>query len=462
MAETIYPGVYVEEISSGVRSISGVATSIAAFIGRASRGPVDEPVPINSFAEFERTFGGLSSSSMMSYAVRGFFLNGGSRSLIVRVHNGARAATVSLLTGPRARDGAFCLEAASVGSWGNNLSVTVDHDAKPRSDPTLFNLTVSESDGATEKFLNISSAANNPHFAPQVLERQSLLVRVPKNSHGEWMVPKQRPLVGSAKAVGGSDGRKIRATQIIGGVKDQTGIFALEKAPLFNLLCIPPPNPGGDTAKKVYQVALDYCRKRRAMLIVDPPAAWGYGRETVSAVAANGLRRLGLAGEAARNGALYFPRVLERDAPGKKIGAFVPCGVVAGIIARTDEARGVWKAPAGSDATINGVEGLQVNLSDAQNQRLNVLGINCLRSLAKIGAAVWGARTLGGSETATDEYKYIPVRRLALFIEESVCRGTEWAAFEPNDELLWAQIRQNVGAFMNYLFRQGAFAGRTA
>jgi len=134
---------------------------------------------------------------------------------------------------------------------------------------------------------------------------------------------------------------------------------------------------------------------------------------------------------------------------------------VAGIFARTDTQRGVWKAPAGLDAVLNNVPALSVDLTDPENGELNQLGINCLRVRIPAGRVVWGARTLQGDDRLASEWKYVPVRRTALFIEESLYRGTQWVVFEPNDEPLWAQIRLNVGAFMHNLFRQGAFQGTT-
>jgi hypothetical protein len=142
-----------------------------------------------------------------------------------------------------------------------------------------------------------------------------------------------------------------------------------------------------------------------------------------------------------------------------RLRTFVPCGVAAGVMARTDAARGVWKAPAGIDATLAGVSDLTVNLTNDENGELNPLGINCFRTFPVIGRVVWGARTLRGADLLADEYKYVPVRRLALYLEESLYRGTQWVVFEPNDEPLWAQIRLNLGAFMQGLFRQGAFQG---
>jgi len=195
------------------------------------------------------------------------------------------------------------------------------------------------------------------------------------------------------------------------------------------------------------------------MLLVDAPATWGLEQ------AAGGDRDTFVSQfgkDGARNAAIYFPRLRMADsAQAGILDDFAPSGVVAGIFARTDTQRGVWKAPAGTDATLGGVRELTTVLTDLENGRLNPLGVNCLRSFPVIGQVVWGARTLRGADQLADEWKYIPVRRLALFIEESLYRGTQWVVFEPNDEPLWAQIRLNVGAFMQNLFRQGAFQGRT-
>ncbi|HXI89224.1 MAG TPA: phage tail sheath subtilisin-like domain-containing protein [Blastocatellia bacterium] len=484
-----YPGVYIEEIPSGVRTITGVATSITAFIGRAERGPVNEPTTINSFGDYERSFGGLSLLSTMSYAVRDFYLNGGSQAIIVRVIRNGSTARISLPVeagSPPAASppaGALSLDAASPGAWGRNLTATADYDtADPTApvtsppaapDPELFNLVVTERVDQTvkqeEKFLGVSMNPASRRFLPRVLEQSSLLVRVPRNN-GTFDIPVDgagnplRPLVTATPATpnGGSDGDDLTATEINGSLNDKTGIFALEKADLFNLLCIPPPTRDADTDPTVYQAAIQYCTDRRAMLIVDPPAAWGARAETAAANARAGLGDLNLAGTAARNAALYFPRVVQADPlRDRQLDTFVPCGIIAGVMARTDAQRGVWKAPAGLDAAMNGIQGLQVNLTDDENGQLNPLGINCLRSFPISGRVVWGARTLRGADQLADEYKYVPVRRTALFLEESLYRGTQWVVFEPNDEPLWAQIRLNLGAFMQNLFRQGAFQGKT-
>ena len=472
-----YPGVYIEEIPSGVRTISGVATSITASIGRALRGPVNEAVTINSFADFERRFGGLWVDAPMSYAVRDFYLNGGRQAIIVRVYKApADGDGVAKLTVDNLK-----LIAYSPGEWGNKLKVKVDYDSIDDdvaerfkgyglTKDDLFDLTVVDDapDGSTEPFRNLAVKEDaGPRRIDRVLAQESQLVRIPLKADGTPDLPDQRPAETPADApaqgAGGADSEPLDQAAYEGSEDDKTGLFALEKADLFNLLCIPPDTRDGDTAPPVYQRALQYCVDRRAMLIVDPPAGWSKKKETAAASARDGLGALGLSGVAARNAALYFPRVLEADQKREsQIDTFVPCGIVAGVMARTDTQRGVWKAPAGLDAALNGIQGLEVNMTDDENGMLNPLGINCLRFFPPVrGRVVWGARTLRGADQLADEYKYIPVRRLALFIEESLYRGTQWVVFEPNDEPLWAQIRLNVGAFMHNLFRQGAFQGTT-
>jgi phage tail sheath protein FI len=267
------------------------------------------------------------------------------------------------------------------------------------------------------------------------------------------------PSTGVADADKASDSAALDLAAYQGDENAKTGIFALDNADLFNILCIPPDTPGGDVLDGVYAAALPYCVTRRALLLVDAPSGWK-GASDITANNNKKLTDLKLTGDMARNAALFFPRVTEPDpARNGQLDTYVPCGIIAGLFARTDSARGVWKAPAGIDAALNGVDGLRVTLTDKENGLLNPLGINCLRTFPVFGTVVWGSRTLRGADQAADEYKYIPVRRTALYIEESLYRGLKWAVFEPNDEPLWAQIRLNVGAFMHNLFRQGAFQG---
>jgi len=463
MAVTLtYPGVYIEEIPSGVRTIVGVATSTTAFIGRAARGPVDEPIIINSYADFERRFGGLWLQSTMSYAVRDFYLNGGSQAIIVRIHNNATAATITV-------PGGLNLRANNPGTWGENLRVRVEHLA----DATLYNLRVRDTrTGVDERFLNISIDPASMRSLDKVLPR-SALVELPdgppaaRPTEHAAVPPGTDPFADTAPANSytqanddGDNGGVLTDAQYTGSRSDKTGIYALLRLEnqIFNLLCIPPLSRTQDVGiATTLNEALNLCVERRAMLLVDAPEGWN----SVQA-AADGMAAFGLSGDAARNAAVFFPRVRMADPlQDGRMESFVPCGVVAGVFARTDQQRGVWKAPAGLDASLNGVPELSLTLTDAENGQLNPLGLNCLRTFPVIGRVIWGARTLRGADQLASEWKYIPVRRLALYIEESLYRGTQWVVFEPNDEPLWAQIRLNVGAFMHNLFRQGAFQGTT-
>jgi len=195
------------------------------------------------------------------------------------------------------------------------------------------------------------------------------------------------------------------------------------------------------------------------MLLVDPPATWSDVDTAKTGI--NSLRSA-IGNDNSTNISVYFPRLKMADSlKENRTEEFVPCGAVAGIFARTDAQRGIWKAPAGQEASLSGVREFTYKLTNSQNGTLNPLGLNCLRSFPVYGNVVWGARTLAGADQLASEWKYVPVRRVALYIEESLYRGTQWVVFEPNDEPLWAQIRLNIGAFMHNLFRKGAFQGKT-
>lgn len=463
-AQVTYPGVYIEEVPSGVRTITGVATSITAFIGRARRGRVNTPTRVQSMGEFTRLFGGFWRESPMSYAVSHFFQHGGADALIVRVFNGdigAHTATLTLSTA----SGALVLEAESPGLWGRNLQATVDHQTKDTGDALLFNLTVQELDKPggspvrTESFRNVSVRPEHARFVDTVLEEESALVKVRSSAPDD-----ESPVDATVTAAASDDfdGNDITDSEIEGDQDQRSGLYALDSADLFNLLCIPPLAPGQDVGSSAWARAAAYCQHRRALLIVDPPAAWTANPDTAISTAVTGVGslRADIGNDQARNVAVYFPRLRMADPLAEnRLVEFAPCGAVAGIIARTDAQRGVWKAPAGLEASFSGVKGFTYTMTDGQNGRLNPQGLNCLRTFRVAGNVVWGARTLAGADLLASEWKYLPVRRLALYLEESLYRGTQWVVFEPNDEPLWAQIRLNVGAFMQNLFRQGAFQG---
>jgi phage tail sheath protein FI len=555
-----YPGVYIEELKSGVHTITGVATSITAFIGSAPRGPTDEPVRVQSFAEYDRGFGGLSAQHTLGYAVSQFFNNGGADALIVRVASTAALGTAKATVGglqlvaaeagdkgntiavtvsnatsgtatlfkltvkvgsdpavnfdeashttigatlaaapvrldptapaPSARPtnagpvtlaggsdapvaasatlGGFTLVAVSVGKWGSGLRFRVEDVGSGK-----FNLLVRDTDTkVTERFLNLSPDPNDPRFVTTVLEQQSQLVRtsgVVPNPLTSFQATPASPVpdllldtTASTALAGGADGHPIVDNDIslAGLAATKHGLWALDKADLFNLLCIPPLAFNTDINAATRTAAAAYCKKRRALYIVDPLMAWNGPAAVIGNSAATGLDGTTFGMARSENAALFFPFIVSPDPlQENRLETFAPCGAVAGVMARTDSSRGIWKAPAGIEATLAGASALSVKLTDDENGRLNPIGVNCLRSFPVIGRVVWGARTMRGADQLADQWKYIPVRRLALYIEESLFRGTQWVVFEPNDEPLWSQIRLNVGGFMNTLFRQGAFQG---
>jgi uncharacterized protein len=319
-----------------LQTITGVATSIALFIGWAPRGPTDQALRLSSFTDYEREYGGLDPGSMLGYAIRHFYDNGGRDAYVLRI-----AGADDAITSPA--EAAFQTALAA-----------------------LF-------------------------------------------------------------AVGG----------------------AADRIELFNIICVP-----GLVDGPTIQIMQQHARARRAFLIVDCAET-----ETVATALDSLVDRIGAD---AANSALYFPWIEAPDPlQHNALRAFPPCGFVAGIFARTDAARGVWKAPAGTEAVVVGATGLALLVDDAENGELAPHAINCVRSFPGRGTCVFGARTLAGDNDRGSEWKYVPVRRMALFLEESLLRGTRWAVFEPNDERLWAQLRLSTGAFMHGLFRQGAFQGAT-
>lgn len=464
------PDVYVREIPSGVRPIAGVSTSETAFVDYFARGPVNKAVRVDSFGEFERRFGGLDAASEASYAIRQYFANGGAVAWVIRItagtgDNSAKKSAIIL-------DNALEVTAASDGAWGDHVHVGIAHPAVGPN--TLFDLVVREYNGdnvvAEEVYRSLSTDAASSRHADKVVNANSSLVTVEvKGSARPGVSDGTKPIEDLAKdkltkLEGGKDGHKPGSnewkigavTALTGKEADFSGIYALKTiAPrIFNLLCIPAAASLSETnAKAVYASALKLCQDHRAFLLVDIAED-----KTKLEDVTGWFTKMG----AEPNAAGYFPRLempdpLNNFAP-KNVAA---SGTVAGVYARIDAARGVWKAPAGTEAKLRGAN-IALQMTDKQNGDLNILGINALRIFSNHGNVVWGARTLAGADALASEWKYTPVRRIALFIEESLFQGLKWVVFEPNDEPLWAQIRMNVGAFMQILFRKGAFQGASA
>jgi phage tail sheath protein FI len=462
-----YPGVYIEEIPSGVRTITGVATSITAFVGWAPKGPTDRAGLVLSWADFVRQYGGLNPNSYLGYAVSHFFLNGGQQAYIVRLaYTGASSSTLTPAATATLTLAPLAISAQNPGQWATDYAIAI----KGQSSGNRFQLQVvyidpTDSTGKTqivvESFANLSATNPDPQgrFVEDVVNNQSTYITLTCAQPPSPAKPADTPvpLTGTQKLSGGVDGTAIQpnstefeAALIPGGALGGTGgINLLDRVDLFNILCVP-----GETAATTVAMLETYCHDHRAFLVADsaPDASLTSVQNALN----------GITGTDAVNAAFYFPWVIAPDPlSGNLPSQYPPCGYVAGIYARTDGTRGVWKAPAGTEASVIGAAGVVFPLTDKENGILNPKAINCIRNFSVYGTIVWGSRTLQGNDEIGSEWKYIPVRRTALFIEETLFRALKWVVFEPNDEPLWAEIRLNVGAFMQNLFRQGAFQGKT-
>jgi hypothetical protein len=272
----------------------------------------------------------------------------------------------------------------------------------------------------------------------------------------------QRYVLGGAaggaqgQGTAGADGDIPGATEILGSAYQRTGLYALDAIDVFNLLCIPGiRNLSATSAFSVIQQATAYCEARRAFFLAEMPASVNSIQDAVAWVQQNATL-------ASSNNAVYFPSLMIADPLNNyRLRAVGPSGTLAGVYARIDANRGVWQAPAGVIAVLAGVQALSYRMTDDENGVLNPLAVNALRTFPNYGNIAWGARTLVGSDARGSEWKYIPVRRIALYIEESLRQGLQWAVFQPNGEVLWAQIRLNVSAFLHGMFIQGAFKGET-
>ena len=479
------PGVYIQELQNPLRPIVGVPTSVAAFYGRAPQGKVDFPFQVNSWADYENQFGGLDSSYPLSYAVFLFFLNGGSTALVVR-YNDPNVKTASAQLSADIK-----LDASSPGDWGTQLSAIVDHDNLFNPAVNQFNLTIKQTRGPTVVAQEVYSGASlingNPQYLPTLLMASQLVTPAAGNGWTQQSAvgtvqfafpapappppapappppapappppaPAPPPPAPAPPPPAGGAADTKGPIPSLGDPDQKTGIWALLKADIFNILCLPV-DPGETYDAATLGDAAAFCEKHRAMLIADPPKEWTQpgpplqfptitGKPTVTPPSANA--------------AVYYPDLVFTDSTGVTFNVG-PCGAVAGVWAATDNSRGVWKAPAGTAATIAGITGFTVQVDDGESGILNPLAVNALRTRPAVGPVVWGARTTVGADQAQNQWKYLPVRRLALFIEESLRRGTQWVVFEPNDEPLWSSLRLNVTTFMQSLFRQGAFAGTT-
>jgi phage tail sheath protein FI len=466
---------------------AGTSQMTAALSGVSGKNTVTVVAPVLTGLAVTPANPSIASGQTQQFKATGTFSDGSSQELTASVAWAsslpAVATVVVGLATAKAAGSSLTLFARSPGLWGNDLQVKLTPLASDQTN--RFSIQVMQ--GTTtvlESFYNLSWKAMDPQYVVTVIDNDSQYITFIDPATGAAPSPLSgmpSPTTGATFS-GGLDGATLTPQDGINGdgnfelalgsdpaaVGNQYGIHLLDHVPIFNLLCVP-----GETDPTTIQNFQTYCRDQRAFCIVDCPV-----NVTANATPASTSLQTGpigsnqnvppgqpqpaLTGKDSINSAYYFPWIQAPDpVSGNRLRYFPPCGFVAGNYAATDAARGVWKAPAGIDTGLSGASGLQYVVTDAQNGALNIHAINCLRQFRVYGNVIWGARTLQGDDEAGSEWKYLNIRRFALFLESSLYDGTQWVVFEPNDETLWGQIRLNVGAFMQRLFLQGAFQGTT-
>lgn len=441
MPETLHPGLYIQEIS-GSQPMEGVATSTAGFVGVAEKGPMGVATFVSSFNQYLSLFGGYIADGYLTYAVRSFFENGGSRAYIVRTNHyttGVKSSSPSTenlvdATTPTAAD-VVTVNALYDGEWGDDIDVAVtdwDNTAK------TFNLAVSYKDEVVETY-----EACTLTDLESLINGVSNYIVVDLLSATPGTVSFKNQTIALDNGANGLEG--IVDADYIGAVSYKNGLYAFDPVKV-NLISVP-----GITSTAVLQGLVTYAEGRKdCFALLDmptaktPSTAITYKQTTVSLVS--------------QFASIYWPWVYAFDPVGvgkspKKL--LPPSGFIAGIISRIDNSRGVWKAAAGTEAYVRGALSLEYNCNDAEQDTLNPIGINVIRAIDGSGIISWGARTC--SKDA--DYKYQPVRRTNTFIESSILNNLTWAVFEPNNELLWGRVKATVESFLRNLWKQGGLKG---
>ena len=446
-------------------SIQAAVTAVTAFIGRTLKGPVNQPIAIGNFNDYQRVFGGLWQHSMLSYALEQYFQNGGRDAIVVRVCNGGHAPTLRLAAGASSL--------TLIGLWPGTreyLRASVDYDGIDDAETDRFNLVIqrirepgSEFIEDQEIFRRVSIHSAADRGVAGVLTGSHLV-------RARGIIPRQRPDLtrdaASAGAVGyvmsnndGDDGDELTNYDIIGDARRGSGLFALQGAGTFNFLCVPPLARDVDIGLPALLVALRVCRQRQALLLIDPPLAWGNVAQAIE-----GLRNWPLYSEDA---AMFFPRVLAFDRLRGRNESFGPAAAAAGLLARLDRSGPVWaEAEKSEEALLRPALRGAVSTTDLDQVRLSHAGVNLLQS-ARIAARALPPprirlRTLVAEDAARIDSRELALRRLALYIMSSIEQGTRWAVYEKSGPALWARVRAQVSAFLQELAREGAFAGSNA
>lgn len=451
MPSYLSPGVYVEEVPSGSRPIEGVGTAVAAFVGLAAKGPFNEPRLLTNWTQFTSTFGEFIEGSYLAHAVYGYFLNGGGGCYVVRV--GADGASpVAKAELPSAADAgkpAFRVTALEPGAGGNDIAV----DVSPASEASegAFKLTVRQGGKVAETFDNVIAGKGKQNVATQV-KAQSKLITI------EEVGALAAPATGSSVALAGGGAMvpaRLTADDYVGNSADRTGFAGLEAVDEVTMLAVPDlmgvyekGNIDLEGVQAVQLAMIAHCElmgDRVAILDAPPSLNAQQVKEW----------RVDKAGYDSKYASLYWPWIKVFDPLSGQAKFVPPAGHMAGIWARSDDERGVHKAPA--NEVVRGAIALELQVTKGEHDQLNPNGINVIRAFPGRGIRVWGARTLSSDPA----WRYLNVRRLFNYVEESILEGTQWVVFEPNDMALWERVKRTVGAFLLGVWRQGALFGAT-
>jgi phage tail sheath protein FI len=453
MPQYLSPGVYVEEKEAGSRPIEGVGTAIAAFVGVAADGPFNEPTLVTNWSQFTSTFGDLVAGSYLGQSVYGYFNNGGGACYVVRIgQDGAAPTARAELTGATEPTlGAYRISALQPGSAGNEITVEVTA-ASEGSDDETFKVVVKQN-GSEEAFDNVTTKRGKQNVVT-VLNEKSKLIRIESITKPGAL---ERPTSGTIRLTGGqaTAPTRIAADDYVGDVADRTGFGGLEAVDPITMVAVPDLMAAYQAemidlegVQTIQQAMIDHCEKMgdRVAILDAPP---GMNAQQVLEW------RTEKTGYDSKFAALYWPWVKIFD-PARGENVFTPpSGLMGGVWGRNDDTRGVHKAPA--NEIVRGAIAIETQITRAEHDLLNPQGINCIRAFPGRGLRVWGARTLSSDPA----WRYLNVRRLFNYIEESILEGTQWVVFEPNDLDLWQRINRTITAFLLRVWRDGALFGAT-
>ncbi|MFJ8109049.1 phage tail sheath subtilisin-like domain-containing protein [Streptomyces sp. NPDC096132] len=469
MPSYLSPGVYVEEVASGSRPIEGVGTSVAAFVGLAPTGPLNEPTLVTNWTQYVAAFGDFTDGYYLAHSVYGFFNNGGSAAYVVRVGGSSAgvageakspaavagsAAPAALPAGEPKQLGTFTVTALAPG----NLSVEVA-DAEGEGPAERFKLIVKDGDQPVETFDVSAKKGNRAYVVTQVKERSKLITVAEAAPAAQLARPENQTVAlpsvsAAAPAVPAADEpASVGPAQYLGDSADRTGFGGLEAVDEVSMVAVPDLmaayQRGAIDLEQVKAVQLGLIAHCELMgdrvAVIDPPP--GLNARQIR------VWRQETAGYDSKYAALYYPWIKSFDPASGQARLIPPSGHVAGVWARNDSERGVHKAPA--NEVVRGAVDLEIQITRGEQDLLNPIGVNCIRAFPGRGIRVWGARTLSSDPA----WRYLNVRRYFNYLEESILIGTQWVVFEPNDHALWARIRRNISAFLVNEWRAGALFG---